>query len=64
MSSEGSIALVMKKRSDGCAGQATKNYMTRTVKEGGCYCDHAGIYKVCWWEGSGDYMLYRHCDDE
>ena len=64
MSSEGSIALGMKKQSDGCAGQATKNYMTRTEKEEGCCYDHAGIYKVCWWERNGDWRLYRHCDDE
>ena len=35
MSSEGIIALGVRKRSDGCSVQATKNYMTRTEEGGG-----------------------------
>ena len=47
MSSEGIIALGVRKRSDGCSVQATKNYMTRTEEGGGGCChDHSGTYKV------------------
>ena len=35
MSSEGIIALGVRKRSDRCSVQATKNYMTRTEEGGG-----------------------------